>query len=407
MHEADRSTPRLGTPRSEPTVVQGFVLAMMAWLTVIASGILSPVLPKIAAHFAAEPHIELKVGLVATMPALAVALLALGIGRLGDGLGHRRVLLIGLIAYGIAGVAPFWIESLDAIILSRLLVGIGEAAAMSMSIALLVMLFDGAQRRRWLAIQVASANVMGVLTLFAGGFIGRLSWRGPFLAYSFSLLLFLLAVLFVRQPARATSRTAVHARPTWPELRAVGVKCALLMVVTLSIAVIIVQLVFLLAERGIHDSGALGLGIGASAGGIAVGATLAGALVRAQPRRLLSLGYALIGTGFIVMAQPLSAGLTIAFGAVAGLGCGLAIPSLLAATMAEARPAIVGTLSGLWTMAMFIGQFCSPPVILLLKSLTGTLASAILIVGVAAAVLSIIVQVTGLGVARPATASAS
>ena len=385
-----------------PRLIQGVVLAMLAWLTVIASGILSPVLPKIAAHFAGASHLELKIGLVATMPALAVALLALPIGTLADRVGHRRVLLIGLIAYGLAGIAPFWIDSLEAVIAARFLVGVGEAAAMAMSTALIAIYFDGADRQRWLAVQVASANVVGVLTLFAGGFIGRMSWRAPFLAYAFSLLLFLLALLFIRQPVRSApppgSTGAV--RLEGAELRAVAVKCALLMAVTLSIAVIIIELAFLLTERGVTDPAALGLGIGGSAAGIAVGATLTGALVRAQSRHMLAIGYGLIGIGFIAMAQPLSPALTVAAGAIAGLGCGAAIPSLLAATMAEASPSTMGTVSGLWTAAIFVGQFAAPPVILLLKSLTGSLASAILVVGAVAATLSLIVWITGIGTPR-------
>jgi MFS family permease len=180
-----------------PGPLHGAVLAMMSWLTVIASGILSPVLPKIAAQFAGTRYLDLKIGFVATMPALAVALLALPIGHLGDRVGARRVLLVGLLAYGIAGIAPLWIDSLDAIIVMRLAVGVGEAAAMALSTALIAMSYSGSLRRRWLAIQVASANVMGVLTLFAGGFIGRMSWRAPFIAYAFAFVLFLLALLFV------------------------------------------------------------------------------------------------------------------------------------------------------------------------------------------------------------------
>jgi MFS family permease len=89
---------------------------------------------------------------------LAVALLALPIGHLGDRFGRRRVLLVGLLAYGAAGIAPFWIHSLDAIIVTRFVVGVGEAIAMALSMALIAMSFTGALRQRWLAVQVASAN---------------------------------------------------------------------------------------------------------------------------------------------------------------------------------------------------------------------------------------------------------
>ena len=386
-----------------PGPLHGAVLAMMSWLSVMASGILSPVLPKIAAYFAGNPHLDLKVGLVATMPALAVALLALPIGHLGDRFGPRRVLLAGLLAYGVAGIAPFWMRSLDAIIVSRFVVGMGEAIAMALSMALIAMSYAGAQRQRWLAIQVASANAVGVLTLFVGGFIGRLSWRAPFTAYAFAFVLFVLTVLFVRRPPRAATTVAGHVSLSFAELRAIFIKCTLVMVVTFSIAVLVIHMAFLYTERGVRDPGVLGLAIGGSAAGIAVGAAISGLFTQLPPRFVLCLGYGLIAGGFILVSQPLNVFATACAGLPVGFGCGVATPVLLAATFGEVREANMGIVSGLYTASIFIGQFATTPVMVLFKSLTGSLSGAIMVLGLLSAVVSVVVLVTGIGTrGRPA-----
>jgi MFS family permease len=373
------------------------VLAMMAWLTVIASGILSPVLPKIAAHYGPGPDVDLKVGLVATMPALAVALLALPIGHIGDRFGARRVLLFGLLAYGIAGVVPYWLNSLDAIIATRFVVGVGEAAAMSLSTALIALSYSGATRQRWLGIQVASANVVGVLTLFAGGFIGRLSWRAPFIAYAFALVLFLLAITFVRQPSMISNRAVGSGRLTFSEIRSLALKCAWVMVITLSIAVLVIHMAFLFTERGVTDSGILGLAIGGSAMGIAVGAAAGGLVARVPPRVVLGVGYALIAAGFALIAQPFGVVATALVALPVGLGCGLATTALLAATFSNARESTMGVVSGLYTASIFVGQFASTPIIAFLKSVAGSLSGAILLLALAVAAVAVIVLLTGAG----------
>src|SRR6266702_5883798 len=111
---------------ADPRAIEGILLVMTCWCTVLASGLLSPVLPQIAYRFADMPHVELLVGLVATMPALMVSLSAIPMGWLADRLGHRNVLFGALLLYGITGIVPFSLTGIWAIIATRAVVGLGE-----------------------------------------------------------------------------------------------------------------------------------------------------------------------------------------------------------------------------------------------------------------------------------------
>ena len=158
----------------EPGTIEGTLLVMTCWCTVLASGVLSPVLPQVAHRFAYMPQIELLVGLVATMPALMVSLSAIPMGWLADRIGHRNVLFGALLLYGVAGIVPYWLEGIWAIIATRAFVGLGEAGAMITGTALIGLRFRGARRGRWLAAQIASANILGIFALQVGGFLGLL-----------------------------------------------------------------------------------------------------------------------------------------------------------------------------------------------------------------------------------------
>lgn len=158
--------------------LQGVLLVMGSWCTVLAAGALAPVLPQIGGAFPNTSAIDFKVGLLATAPALGVALSAIPLGRLADRIGLSLVLLSGLLLYGVAGVLPFFsLQSIEAIIGTRLLVGLGEAAVMLTSTAMLGLFFSGASRARWIAAQAVSANILGIAILLGGGILGLYGWR--------------------------------------------------------------------------------------------------------------------------------------------------------------------------------------------------------------------------------------
>src|SRR5258708_1271015 len=136
---------------STPHSVQGWVLVSTSWLLIMASAVIAPVLPRMTAHYRDTPNAPLLISLVATLPALFIALLSAPFGLLADRIGRRRLLLIGLAVYGFLGIAPYWLESLQWIVTSRAGVGVTEAMVMTCSTALIADYYSGAERERWLA----------------------------------------------------------------------------------------------------------------------------------------------------------------------------------------------------------------------------------------------------------------
>jgi len=169
-------------PQGRASALQGWVLVSCGWLAVMASAMLSPVLPSMTAYFSAVRSVDLQVSLVASLPALFVALLAWPFGILGDRIGHKRVLCWASACYGFVGTAPLWLSRLPEIVAARALVGIAEAAIMTCSTTLLGAYFQGERRARYLALQTGTAPLAAVTVIAIGGALGEASWRAPFLA---------------------------------------------------------------------------------------------------------------------------------------------------------------------------------------------------------------------------------
>ncbi|MDB5460009.1 MAG: transporter [Caulobacteraceae bacterium] len=375
-------------PARQAGLAQGLVLVSVSWLAVVAAGVLAPVLPKMARHFAGAPMLGLMIGFVATIPALAVALFSIPVGHISDRVGARRILVVGMCGYGLAGLLPLWLDSLPAIVASRFAVGICEAAVMTASTTLISLYFSGLQRDRWLAVQVASTNVMGVIVVLGGGFAGEHSWRAPFLAYSIAIVLLAPVLLVTFEPERATkaapAATAQSFKSGWP---LVWTYCGLTFLVSVTVYTLIVQLSFLLTERGVLNPSAIGSVIAFGAGGIGLGSIVNTGLLSVPTRYRLLASLVLMTGGIAVMALNPALPATGAGGLVAGLGAGCAVSTLLCATVSDVPAALKGRVTGAWTAAMFLGQFLNPPIFLGLVRLSGSYAAAFLVLsGVCGAV---------------------
>jgi MFS family permease len=321
-----------------------------------------------------------------------VALFSVPIGQLSDRIGARRILVVGMSGYGLAGIMPLWLDSLPAIVASRFLVGVFEAAVMTASTTLISLYFTGLGRDRWLAVQVASTNVMGVIVVLIGGLAGEHGWRAPFFAYAIAIVLLLPVILVTYEPGRV-SKGEVRSFDAAPEpswIRLVAVRCALTFFVSVTVYTLIVQFGFLLVERGVTDPSTIGLGISFGAGGVALGSIANTAMLAIPSRYRLLASYVLIAGGLGIVALN-SGFVAMCLGALgAGLGAGCTVSTLLCITVADVPAALKGRATGAWTAAMFLGQFLNPPIFLVLGRLGGSHAGAFLLYAAICAAIAII-----------------
>ncbi|MER6127987.1 MFS transporter [Streptomyces sp. NPDC001795] len=359
-------------------------------LPILGAVLIAPVLPKMQDHFASTPGAKALVPLVLTVPALALALLAPFAGVIVDRLGRKRLLIVATLLYAVFGTAPLWLDSLGGIIAVRILVGVTEAAIMTCCTTLIGDYYTGHRRVKYLALQTMCASASATVFFVLGGAVGAAGWRLPFWVYAVSLALAPLMATALPDPA---SRTAVDERPAevetrrpfpWRQLAGI---CALTFFGAMVFYTVPVEMSYLLDDLGVKNSGVIGL-----ATAVASAATVAGAVTFARLKRspdpMLPVVLALCAVGFGMMFLAGNAPLLVVGAVVNCLGTGMLLPALLTSAMSRLAFEDRGRGTGLWMAAFFGGEFVCPLVLLAGEAAVGSLAGAVGVLGLAAALVA-------------------
>lgn len=356
--------------------LRNITLLVSSTLTVMAGAIIAPALPEISRTFSHLPDAELLSKLVLTLPALVIALLAPVAGYFTDRSGRRRVLLFSLLLYAFAGTTGAYLSDIYLILVGRVFLGVAVGGLMTAVVTLIGDYFEGEERSRFMGFQAAFAGIGGLFFIAGGGLLADISWRAPFLIYGFSLVVMLLAWVFVPEPARPAPGVAGPAhQPDAPVKRkgpahqpmepAIPPAVYLVYLVAFfSMAVfymIPVQMPFMLSALDGVSSTRVGFAIAF----MNVTAVTA-ALNFGRVKQRLSFGgvmavvYFLIAAGYVIISRSTTYWEMVAGILVSGLGFGMQMANLNLWLVSLAPPPMRGRLVGYLNAAIFLGMFLSP-----------------------------------------------
>ena len=159
------------------------LLLTASCLSVLGAVLIAPVLPQIAQEFADTAGVDVLVPIVLTAPSLVIGLTAPFAGFIADKIDRKRVLLIAMVVYAVVGTAPLYLGSLHSIIISRVLLGVCEAAIMTCCTTLIGDYWSGPRRSKYLGLQTLVASISATVFLALGGALGAAGWRAPFWLY--------------------------------------------------------------------------------------------------------------------------------------------------------------------------------------------------------------------------------
>lgn len=378
-------------PTRQPGLLTGIALLLPITLATMVIALLAPILPKMLDAFQSVPDHEYWVPLILTVPALCIALFSPLAGMVGDRFGRRKLLLASFLVYAVVGTAPLYLDSLWAILASRVGVGIAETVIIVLSTTMIGDYFKGRARDKWLAAQTAFASVSALIFFNVGGQLGAFGWRAPFWVYGLALIMFLLVLAFTWEPreedepdpASNNEGESGEAKIPWRSLAVV-----LGFTVYSSIFFFTVQILASsgLNSLGMTDPARIGFFTSVASLGVPLGTLLYSRIGFLQVRWLLAIAFALLVAGFLVMG---SAGATTMFliGCfIAQLGAGTLLPTLLVWAMSLLSFHVRARGAGLWQSAFAFGQFLCPVVVTFLAGQAGGLLAAFTVLGLGAAI---------------------
>lgn len=362
-------------------------------MSVLGAVLLAPVLPQMAQHFAGVAGVEILVPIVLTVPSLVIALTAPFTGFIADKIDRRRVLLVAMVAYSAVGTAPLYLESLNAIIASRVLLGVCEAGIMTCCTTLIGDYWTGRRRAKYLGLQTLVASISATVFIAAGGLLGAAGWRIPFWLYLAAVVLVVPMSRLIWQPAGHSPGEALHRHLEPVPWRQLLAPCLVTLFGGIVFYALIVQLPFVLTGVGVTATAVIG-GISALMSlATAIGAGLFGRLSGRTPKALLPVEFGLSAVGLVIVSAAGSV-LLIAVGAVlTGLGTGLLLPTLLTWAVNHLTFEQRGRGTGVWTGTLFIGQFLSPILLAVVGAGTGGLQPAVGLLGVVTAAVAVVTAV--------------
>ncbi len=296
-------------------------------------------------------------------------------GYVADRVGRKQLLIVAMLAYALFGTAPLWLDSLGAIALSRVGVGIAEAAIMTCCTTLITDYYAGQQRNKYLGLQTMVSALAATAFFALGGVLGSISWRTPFWLYAVS------AVLVVPHDFQ-TVGTGKEPSPrrydgeTAGAMAQIGAPAA----VTLFGGIVFYALIVHLLRH--HRAGRYGhrahrwSGCGRFVGHCS-GCHLLPLPCQAGTRKLLVGAFGLAAVGLCVVSAAGSVPLAILGAVVASAGTGVLLPTLLTWAVNGLEFSQRGRGTGIWTATLFIGQFLTPIVLGATAAALGNLALAL------------------------------
>jgi len=155
------------------------------------------ILPYLEELFSDVENIEFLSRLMITLPSFMIAILAPFLGHLIHSFGKKISVIVALILFAFSGSAGLYLDSINALLVSRALLGVAIAALMIVSTALVGDYFKGQERNKFMGIQSAFTSIGGIVFVVGGGILSDISWRYPFIIYliGFILLPFVLKYL--------------------------------------------------------------------------------------------------------------------------------------------------------------------------------------------------------------------
>lgn len=182
------------------------LLCITAFFAMAGGALITPVLPEMVGPLHTTTQ---GVGMLMSVFTISTAIFTLIIGQFIDCINRKKILVTGLVIYGLTGLVSFFVSDVNSLLIMRFIQGIGVASITSLAMLIIGDVYTGIDCVGAMSKISISFALGSIFAPIIGGGLAILGWNYAFLFYAMSLP-FALVVMIILPETRKQNEICSH-----------------------------------------------------------------------------------------------------------------------------------------------------------------------------------------------------
>lgn len=342
-----------------------FILCLISFFGMSGSALLGPVLPTIVQPLNTSRE---SVGLVLAVYTFSTAIFTLVIGSITDKISHKKILVPCLILNGLTGITAFFVDDFMLLLFIRFIQGSAVAGMTPLVMTMIGSLYSGKDRIQAMSKRSMTIALGSILLPFIGGSIGVLGWNFPFLFYSLTIPIALIAVIVLPEtnPEDPSNITTISFKEFLAALKDFRVYYTIFLSFAIAFLMysVVIYLPFILKESFNFTSQGAGTALSLRGASVIVVASQARKLSDKYPEHIvMALGFCLLSFAMVGFPFVNTVNSTFLLLLLFGIGFGMVQPFLTTLIIQVAPQNMLGGIVSVFNTMKYIGQTAAPSIL--------------------------------------------
>lgn len=331
---------------------------------------ISPILDDIDRIFPTASQLDVQ--MLESLPSLMIIPFILLAGRLSVKGNKIRMLVLGTSIFLISGIGCMLSRSLNELLITSVLLGIGAGIIIPLSTGLIVDYFTGDYRVKQLGISSAVNNLTLVVATAAVGYLADVEWHLSFAVYLLPAITLLLIPALSHTKPMPEPREGAQNRQQQLNRGVIAGLMLLYFAITYLSLIVTFNTSYVVERSGMHASTA-GAVISLFFLAIMAPGFVLNSIVRVFGRKVNMWSLCVMGIGLLIMALPHHSFITLCSGAIlTGLGYGIMQPIIYDKAATNAPPHLATFALSLTMVVNYLAILIAPIIMTLLDRLFNT-----------------------------------
>lgn len=337
----------------------GFSILLITFVWIFETSAVSPILDSLGKDFPGVSNFQLQ--LVSIMPFVTSIIFSIVAGYLSKYFNKKKIIIVGLIIYGITGMIPAFATSINQILLLRLLTGIGVGFTLPLPNAIISEYYEGEERKRMLGLGTSVANVANVINSVLIGFLLEIGWRYCFGAFVIILIIALNSIIGMPDSLPTKQTNQNKSKVSISSLPKIIFVLAFFMVLNWAVFQFnILNMAFFIMSEKLGAPWMIGLAI-AVPGGFSIFSGIFFPIIYNKTKNyIIFLSLLIFTVGFFVLYSTHSFSVLVLANALIGFGSGLIVPFILYVTSKSVSTEQIDISFGIVSGCIHLGILASP-----------------------------------------------